>query len=81
VIEDQFADTGAFGHRTDLVDIRMEGSHPVERGAGEPVPLEVREVGYTVNEDVGTFLAKLIRSSFTVVSPENTTEPSAVSKR
>ena len=78
--QDELADSGPFGDAADLGDIGMQRDHPLQGGIGEAVPLEVAEVGNLVDEDVGP-LGRAIRSSFTVVSPENTTEPSAVSKR
>jgi hypothetical protein len=80
VVEDQFGNACALGDAPDLGDVGVKRGHPLEGGAGGAVPLEVAEVGDTVDEYVGT-LGDAIRSSFTVVSPENTMEPSAVSKR
>ena len=78
--EDEFAGSGPLGDAPDLGDIGMERGHPVKGGAGEAVPPKVAEVGNMVDEESAPW-ARAIRSSFTVVSPENTTEPSVVSKR
>ena len=66
---------------SDLGDVGVQRGHPLEGGAGEAVPLEVAQVGNVVDEDVGAVGQGDQVVVRTVVSPENTTEPSAVSKR
>jgi hypothetical protein len=80
VAEDELADPGALGDAADLGDVGVQPGHPLERLARDAVPLQVAQVGDLVNQDVGP-RARAIRPSFAVVSPENTTEPSAVSNR
>ena len=80
VAEDELADPGALGDAPDLRDVGVQPGHPPERLTGDAVPLQVAQVGDLVDQDVGP-LREGDPASFAVVSPENTTEPSAVSNR
>ena len=51
--QDELADPGAFGDAPDLGDIGVQRGHPLQRGTGEAMPLEVAEVSNLVDEDVG----------------------------
>jgi hypothetical protein len=78
--EDELADPCAFGGVPNLGDVGMQRGHPGQLGVVGAVPPEVVQVGDLMDEGVGP-RARVIRSSFTVVSPENATEPSGVSNR
>jgi len=80
VAEDELADPCAFGDAPDLGDVGVQRGHPLERLTRDAVPLEVVQVGDLVDEDLGP-LRERDQAVVRVVSPENTTEPSAVSKR
>ena len=54
MIEDEVADASALGDSSDLADVGVKRGHPFEGGPGEPVPLQVAEVGHLVDEYVGT---------------------------
>ena len=53
MVEDQFTNSGPFGNASDLADIGVQRGHSLQRGPGDAVQLEVCEVGYLVDEDVG----------------------------
>ena len=69
-----------FGDASDVGDIGVQRGHPFQGSAGGAVPLQVAQVGNVVDEDVGP-LGQGDQVVVTAVSPENTTEPSAVPKR
>jgi hypothetical protein len=78
--ENQLADAGSLGDAPDLGDIGERGGHPFELGPSGTVPLEISKVDDLVDQDVGV-MGESDQASFTAVSPENTTEPPAVSNR
>jgi hypothetical protein len=53
MIEHEFVDVRAFGDVTDLGDIRVKLGHSLKGGAGQAVSLEVVEVSYLMDEDIG----------------------------
>jgi hypothetical protein len=80
VAEDELADPYALSDAPNLGDVGMQRGHPGQLGVVGAVPLEVVQVGDLMDEDVGP-RARVIGSSFTVVSPENATDPPGVSNR